>query len=387
MINIRFHIVSIVAVFLALAIGILTGTTLLDRATIDVLEARQRSLDDRNDSLRDENAELKAGIERDASFSEELEARAVPSLVAGDLVGETVLVVASRGIDEPAVRSIETQLAIAGAASRGVLWFDEDLDLADEEEMSSLGEQLEISGDPDAVASKLLARLADELAVAMSDPVVSPTGDVTAEPGADDIDGSAADGSDGVTIEEPAGDAIDGDGSTGSADGTSPAGDDEAGDESLTASDRSVIDDLIASNRLDWDNPDEQLQSPITGQADGIRLLLISGEGARLVDEDFADQLAQSLITRARGVLVGEIHRPRDPADEFIGNSTPDRGVFVDPIRDSASMSARSITLDNLDTEEGRLALLLAISAIETDDNGSYGAADTAAARYPDGPR
>lgn len=386
MINIRFHIVSIIAVFLALAIGILTGTTLLDRATIDVLEARQRSLDDRNDSLRDENAELKAGIERDASFSEELEDRAVPSLVAGDLEGETVLVVASRGIDEPAVRSIETQLAIAGAASRGVLWFDEDLDLADEEEMSSLGEQLEISGEPDAVASKLLARLADELAVAMSDPVVSPTGDATAEPGAGDTDGSATDGSDGVPIEEPAGDAIGGDGSTGSADGTAPAGDDD-GEGSLTASDRSVIDDLIASNRLDWDNPDEQLQSPITGQADGIRLLLISGEGARLVDEDFADQLAQSLITRARGVLVGEIHRPRDPADEFIGNSTPDRGVFVDPIRDSASMAARSITLDNLDTEEGRLALLLAISAIETDDNGSYGAADTAEARYPDGPR
>lgn len=386
MINIRFHIVSIIAVFLALAIGILTGTTLLDRATIDVLEARQRSLDDRNDSLRDENAELKAGIERDASFSEELEDRAVPSLVAGDLEGETVLVVASRGIDEPAVRSIETQLAIAGAASRGVLWFDEDLDLADEEEMSSLGEQLEISGEPDAVASKLLARLADELAVAMSDPVVSPTGDAIAEPGAGDTDGSATDGSDGVPIEEPAGDAIGGDGSTGSADGTAPAGDDD-GEGSLTASDRSVIDDLIASNRLDWDNPDEQLPSPITGQADGIRLLLISGEGARLVDEDFADQLAQSLITRARGVLVGEIHRPRDPADEFIGNSTPDRGVFVDPIRDSASMAARSITLDNLDTEEGRLALLLAISAIETDDNGSYGAADTAEARYPDGPR
>ncbi|NLA37006.1 MAG: copper transporter, partial [Actinobacteria bacterium] len=48
MINLRFHIVSIVAVFLALAIGILTGSTLLDRATIEVLQDRQTSLDNRN---------------------------------------------------------------------------------------------------------------------------------------------------------------------------------------------------------------------------------------------------------------------------------------------------------------------------------------------------
>ena len=37
MINLRYHIVSITAVFLALAIGVVMGTSFLSRATVDLL--------------------------------------------------------------------------------------------------------------------------------------------------------------------------------------------------------------------------------------------------------------------------------------------------------------------------------------------------------------
>ena len=38
MLNFRFHVVSLVAVFLALAIGIIMGSTVIDRALVDTLE-------------------------------------------------------------------------------------------------------------------------------------------------------------------------------------------------------------------------------------------------------------------------------------------------------------------------------------------------------------
>ena len=45
MINFRFHIVSLTAVFLALGIGLMLGTTFLDTATVDSLRERQEELE------------------------------------------------------------------------------------------------------------------------------------------------------------------------------------------------------------------------------------------------------------------------------------------------------------------------------------------------------
>ena len=54
MINLRYHIVSITAVFLALGIGVAMGSTLIQRATIDTLENR---LDDQKQRLEETDAE------------------------------------------------------------------------------------------------------------------------------------------------------------------------------------------------------------------------------------------------------------------------------------------------------------------------------------------
>ena len=37
MINLRYHVVSLVAVFLALGVGVLMGSTVIDRVTVDQL--------------------------------------------------------------------------------------------------------------------------------------------------------------------------------------------------------------------------------------------------------------------------------------------------------------------------------------------------------------
>ena len=53
MINFRFHLVSLVAVFLALGLGILVGSTVVDQKIVD-------RLDSEINSVRKENSERKA---------------------------------------------------------------------------------------------------------------------------------------------------------------------------------------------------------------------------------------------------------------------------------------------------------------------------------------
>ena len=47
MINFRFHVVSLIAIFLALALGVVIGAGVIDRGVVDTLEqpARQRRVE------------------------------------------------------------------------------------------------------------------------------------------------------------------------------------------------------------------------------------------------------------------------------------------------------------------------------------------------------
>ena len=53
MISFRFHVVSITAVFLAIAIGIVVGSTYVDELTVDQLRSRIETVEDRTRSFSD----------------------------------------------------------------------------------------------------------------------------------------------------------------------------------------------------------------------------------------------------------------------------------------------------------------------------------------------
>ena len=59
MINFRFHLVSLVAVFLALALGVVMGSTVIDRAIVDRLSSQIDSVKKRADAERAENRALR----------------------------------------------------------------------------------------------------------------------------------------------------------------------------------------------------------------------------------------------------------------------------------------------------------------------------------------
>jgi hypothetical protein len=76
MVNLRYHIVSLTAVFLALGIGLTLGSSFLDRVTVDTLNNQLTALEGQIGETRAENRDLgrRAGAlaDRDALLGEQL---------------------------------------------------------------------------------------------------------------------------------------------------------------------------------------------------------------------------------------------------------------------------------------------------------------------------
>lgn len=89
MINFRYHVVSITAVFLALAIGLVVGTAALNGPVADSLSARVNELGKDNKILRETVGSLQEEVTREEDFARE----AAPRLLGGTLTGRRLLVV------------------------------------------------------------------------------------------------------------------------------------------------------------------------------------------------------------------------------------------------------------------------------------------------------
>jgi hypothetical protein len=94
MYNFRYHLVSLVAVFLALSIGLLLGTIVVERGVLDSQrDAIVGGLQEEFRVLADENAVLsQETVEREAYMTDTL-----PPLIAGRLDGATAVVMTNTG--------------------------------------------------------------------------------------------------------------------------------------------------------------------------------------------------------------------------------------------------------------------------------------------------
>jgi hypothetical protein len=134
MINFRFHIASLVAVFLALALGIVIGSTVIDRAIVDNLNRRLDDIEQEAENTRDRNNELNGEIDRLEQYIEDSESFAVTDT----LDGVPVVTLAVRGIDETPVSDTVQLAQRAGADALGILWLEEKLKLEDESTVDEL---------------------------------------------------------------------------------------------------------------------------------------------------------------------------------------------------------------------------------------------------------
>jgi copper transport outer membrane protein MctB len=115
MIDFRYHLVSIVAVFLALAIGIVLGSTELQGHTLDVLQST-------SDSLRSQLSA--ASAERDsyqaqAGAAEQFLQTAEPTLLGGRLTGQRVVLITEPGAASGVIGGVRQAATTAGATVTG----------------------------------------------------------------------------------------------------------------------------------------------------------------------------------------------------------------------------------------------------------------------------
>lgn len=143
MISFRYHIVSIVAVFLALALGIVVGTTGLNGAILDDLHKQVRDLRGENSSLRSTNGGLMQQADNANAFADQYG----DQLVRGSLDKQTVLVVSTPGADARVRDGVVKRVQAAGGKVTGRLQVTPDyLDPARAQEISNLVTQLQPAG-------------------------------------------------------------------------------------------------------------------------------------------------------------------------------------------------------------------------------------------------
>lgn len=145
MISFRYHIVSIVSVFLALAVGVALGGGPLkgevDNSLVEQVEADRQEKSD----LRAEIASLRTGDR----FTDDFATQVAPGLVGGTLGGHAVTLVALPGADEATVTSVTELVGQAGGSVAGTVRLSGGLlDVGNRQLVDELSTQL-LDGVPD----------------------------------------------------------------------------------------------------------------------------------------------------------------------------------------------------------------------------------------------
>jgi hypothetical protein len=116
-IDFRYHLVSIVAVFLALAIGIVLGSTELQGNTIDGLRSLSNSLKNQLNAANAQHSSDQAAINADQQFLQTAESR----LLDKQLNGDRLVIITEPGAPGSVIDGIKQAAASAGATVTGVV--------------------------------------------------------------------------------------------------------------------------------------------------------------------------------------------------------------------------------------------------------------------------
>ena len=328
MINIRYHIFTLVAVFLALAIGLVAGSTVIQQSLVDQLEGNLDRLEQANDDVEQRNGELDEQLGALREIDQALADQGPAQLLRDRLAGTTVLMVGVDGIDESSLGSLRDTIATSGAVLAGPVWLRERLALADQDDADDLATILGIgTRSPSVLHAELAQRLGDLLAVV----------------------GTAA-----------------------------PPADGEGGEDSSTATERPVVSGVTAAasaTRLVQllDALEEARFIDVDGGLDdlhpadlvGARFVVGGGAGAKVDDDALVIPILERLSQNTAPSTVVVEAQPADaetPGGEFIGAVRSDRRL-----RDRLS------TVDDAGVFAGWAATVLALDDLGRGQVGHYG--------------
>ncbi len=384
MINIRYHIVSITAVFLALGIGVALGSTFLDRATVGRLDANISDAQERIAATEAENSRLQAEV--DAAQARDLaQLAASGAILDGRLEDRPVLLVAAPGVDQANIDALTLILGNASADVRGTLVLHDGLAFPDGVD-DDLAEALDLrTTRPAAQAAEVQEMLLDAL-VAAGAPAEEADEGEDGEPG----DGTTEDTSDEATTS-----------STTVAGETAPP-DDTATTETTTTTTTTLPDaDENPSAAPSDDAPDGETPEILTALVDADLVDLAPGPGAAADDP----------VLEETGYLYVYVTQPGlDPVDDEVllvllppvETDPPLPAVVVSPsveqpddeprersavevVRSSDDLSRLYSTVDDIDTYIGLQSTVLVLAAPAGASAGHYGQGEGATALMPAG--
>ena len=297
MINLRYHIVSLVAVFMALGLGIVMGSTVIDRVTVDALNNRLDDVQRSVGTIRAENGRLGDQVKQGQDFA----VTTRDQLLRGHLRNIPVMVVAVAGVDRRPVDELRQALVTAQATMEGTIWFTSKMRLTSDSDVRALAGALDLPLDrPEVVRRQALARVASarDTAAAEASPL------------------AALQSAGFLTYEAPPPTTT-----TTSSGGVAPTS-------------GSVPTNLAAL--------------PLAN----TRYLVVSGAGAEVGDDVVAVPLVQAYAQAHGRVVAAE-----SGVDEPIQGG---RAVFVGRLRREA-VTSRLSTVDNLESPMGQTAAVLAL--------------------------
>ncbi len=309
MVNLRYHVVSLIAVFLALTVGIVMGSTVVDRVTVDALNQRVTSVGKSVSNVQAENSRLSNQLGTVQDFANQ----ARDQLVRGRLKGVPVAVVAIAGVDRKHVDELRQSLVGSQATMAGTLWLTAKMRLDNENDLRALATAVSVGLDrPEVIRRQALAKLAEVLAGG-TDPGPNPT---------------------------------------------------------LVA--------LVNAGFVTYEAPPSQATATIATNAalpPGMRLVVVSGAGADVGDDQVALPLTQDLSQPPARLVVAESGQ----------DSAGGRGVFVGLVRKDDAIAPRVSTVDNLESPMGQAAAVLALEDLAGPRTGHFGVGPGAQRLLPTG--
>ncbi len=325
MINFRFHLVSLVAVFLALALGVVVGSTVIDKAIVDRLSSQIDSVRARADEQRAENRTLRDQVKGLETFI----VQSQPQVVGRRLNQVSVTVVAVRGVPAEDVRGAVDILRQAGALVPGVLWIE---DAFSAPEPAARTKLVEAMGDSGLATEDLrlvaLEALGKRLATGATTAPTVPT-------------------------------------ST-----TAPS--------SSVLSSPSSADPLVALNEaglVSFDRLGGGAVNLESWPAAGTRILVIDGSQTRPLPGTVSLPMLRAAAAAGGRLALAEVFRPTA--------TVKDRGSIVRGVRDDPNLSRVVSTVDDLDNTRGQVALTLAVQELGTGRAGHYGEGPGATSHLP----
>lgn len=360
MINLRYHIVSLTAVFLAIGIGVTLGSTFLDRATVENLNGQLESLEarlgDRETAIEGLQRDLEEAVALQTSLDEQ-----GAGLLADRLDSEPVVMLAAQGVDETDIGGAVESMQLAGADVQGVWWLTERFLLNTEADVADLAAVLEeTSDDParlrrltvDALAGELRAR--QRLEAELDSEQEEPADAAVTEPGA--TEGAAPDD---VTVETGEGEG------EGTLDDVPPGEDLESQDATLS---QALTDAGFITFQPVTGGPEAPTLAP------GVRLVVVGGSSV-VPDDLFMVPLVERLAQGA--------NEPTGTVVTSAMGEGAEVSEVVSVIRADDDLRSLVSTVDGLDHFQGWMATVLAVGDLADDVVGHYGLGEGATSLLP----